>query len=131
MGRGHASRARTPVGRRSHRLLSDVDGAESMKLRLALRWPAAVAHMAVDGLRLGPDGIRTDTAGRIWCSSNGPLGYAGVLVYDAKAKLIGRIRLPETCANLSFGGPKRNHLFMTASQSLYMLQVQAQGAAPG
>jgi hypothetical protein len=47
------------------------------------------------------------------------------------AKLLGRIRLPENCANLAFGGPKRNHLFMTASQSLYVLQVQAQGAAPG
>jgi gluconolactonase len=54
-----------------------------------------------------------------------------MLIYDSKAKLIGRIRLPEGCANLTFGGPKRNHLFMTASQSLYMLQLQAQGAAPG
>jgi len=44
MGRGHAQTARTPVGRRSHRLLSDVDGAQSMKLRLALKRPAAVAH---------------------------------------------------------------------------------------
>jgi gluconolactonase len=35
------------------------------------------------------------------------------------------------CANLAFGGPKRNHLFMCASQSLYVLQVNAQGAAPG
>jgi gluconolactonase len=35
------------------------------------------------------------------------------------------------CANLCFGGPKRNMLFMCASQSLYMLQVQTQGAAPG
>ena len=34
-------------------------------------------------------------------------------------------------ANVAFGGPKRNHLFMCASQSLYLLQVQTQGAAPG
>ena len=47
-----------------------------------------------------------------------------------QGKLIGRIRLPEVCANVAFGGPKRNHLFMCASQSLYVLQVQAQGTAP-
>ena len=87
--------------------------------------------MTVDGVKTGPDGVRVDTAGRIWCSASGPLGYAGVLVYNAEAKLIGRVRLPEICANLAFGGPKRNQLFMTASQSLYLLQVQAQGAAPG
>jgi gluconolactonase len=42
-----------------------------------------------------------------------------------------RFRLPENCANLTFGGPKRNFLFMTASQSIYAVQLQAQGAAPG
>jgi gluconolactonase len=42
-----------------------------------------------------------------------------------------RFRLPENCANLTFGGPKRNFLFMTASQSIYAAQLQAQGAAPG
>ena len=46
-------------------------------------------------------------------------------------KLLGRIRLPEVCANLAFGGPKRDRVFMTASQSLYVLQVGIQGAAPG
>ena len=54
-----------------------------------------------------------------------------MLVYNPQGKLIGRIRLPEVCANLAFGGPKRNVLFMCASQSLYALQVQTQGAAPG
>ena len=68
---------------------------------------------------------------QLWCSANGPLGYAGVFVYNAQGKMIGRIRLPEVCANLCFGGPKRNQLFMTASQSVYMLQVNTQGAAPG
>jgi gluconolactonase len=87
--------------------------------------------MTVDGVKCGPDGLRADVAGNLWCSSNAPLGYAGVLVYNAQGKLIGRIRLPEVCANLCFGGPKRNQLLMTAAQSIYMLQVQTQGAAPG
>ena len=85
----------------------------------------------VDGVHCGPDGMRADVFGNLWCSSNAPLGYSGVLVYNAQGKLIGRIRLPEQCANLSFGGPKRNNLLMCASQSIYMLQVQTQGAAPG
>ena len=79
----------------------------------------------------GPDGMIADEHGNLWCSANGPLGYAGVLVFAPEGKLIGRIRLPEVCANVAFGGPKHDHLFMTASQSLYRLRVGVQGAAPG
>jgi len=85
----------------------------------------------VDGIHCGPDGMRPDRAGNIWCSSAAPLGYAGVTVWNAQGKLIGRIRLPEGCANLCFAGPKRDHLFMTATQSIYMLRVNIQGASPG
>jgi len=87
--------------------------------------------MTVDGVKCGPDGMRVGVTGHLWSSSNAPLGYAGVLVFDPAAKLVGRIRLPEVCANLCFGGPKRDRLFMAGSQSLYMLQVATQGAAPG
>ena len=87
--------------------------------------------MTVDGVKCFPDGMRADVTGNLWCSSNAPLGYAGVLVFNPAGKLIGRVRLPEVCANLCFGGPKRDRLFMAASQSLYMLQVATQGAAPG
>lgn len=87
--------------------------------------------MTVDGVHCGPDGLRTDVTGHLWCSSNAPLGYAGVLVFNPQGKLVGRLRLPEAGANLAFGGPKRDRLFITASQSLYVLQVQTQGAAPG
>ena len=85
----------------------------------------------VDGIRCGADGMRADRAGNIWASSSAPLGYCGVTVWNPAGKLIGRIRLPEGCANVCFGGPKRDHLFMTATQSLYMLRVNIQGASPG
>jgi gluconolactonase len=85
----------------------------------------------VDGVHCGPDGMRADRAGNLWVGSNAPLGYSGVTVWNAAGKLIGRIRLPEVCANLCFAGPKRDYLFMTASQSVYMLRVNIQGAAPG
>ena len=85
----------------------------------------------VDGIRCGADGMRADKAGNIWASSAAPLGYAGVTVWNPQGKLIGRIRLPEGSANVCFGGPKRDHLFMAATQSLYLLRVNIQGAAPG
>ena len=102
----------------------DVQGAKPTNMRL-------FTDMTVDGVKCGPDGMRADVTGNLWCSSNAPLGYAGVLVFNPAGKLIGRIRLPEVCANLCFGGPKRDRLFMAASQSLYMVEVAAQGAAPG
>ena len=61
--------------------------------------------------------------------TGGGEGHDGVAIFAPDdAKLIGRILLPERCANLCFGGVKRNRLFMAASQSLYALYVNAQGA---
>jgi gluconolactonase len=87
----------------------------------------------IDGIKCGPDGVRCDVDGNLWCSSNAgrAVGYSGVTVWTPEGKLIGRIRLPEVCGNLCFGGPKRNRLFMAASQSLYALYVSTQGAGPG
>jgi gluconolactonase len=86
----------------------------------------------VDGVRCGPDGIRCDVEGNLWVSSNAgrAVGYSGVTVWSPQGKLIGRIRLPEVCGNVCFGGPKRNRLFMAASQSIYAVYVNTQGAAP-
>jgi gluconolactonase len=52
-----------------------------------------------------------------------------VRVFDPAGKALGHIHLPERCANLCFGGVKRNRLFMAASHSLYALYVNVQGAA--
>ena len=87
----------------------------------------------VDGIKCGPDGVRCDVNGNLWASSNAgrSVGYSGVTVWTPEGKLIGRIRLPEICGNICFGGPKRNRLFMAASQSLYAVYVNTQGATPG
>ena len=55
-------------------------------------------------------------------------GYDGVHVFSPEGVRIGLILLPEVPANVCFGGPRRNRLFMAASQSLYSLFVEAQGA---
>ena len=52
----------------------------------------------------------------------------GVMVFNAQGKPLAHIRLPERCANLCFGGPKRNRLYMASSHSLYALYVEAHGA---
>ncbi|MFZ4764856.1 MAG: SMP-30/gluconolactonase/LRE family protein [Roseimicrobium sp.] len=77
----------------------------------------------------GSDGIRCDVDGNVWASA-GWLGdgYDGVHVFSPEGQRIGLIKLPETTSNLCFGGPKRNRLFITASQSLYSLYVNTSGA---
>ena len=91
------------------------------------------SNFMVDGVKCGPDGVRCDVDGNLWCSSNAGrnVGYSGVTVWTPEGKLIGRIRLPEICGNVCFGGPKRNRLFMAASQSLYAVYTATQGAGPG
>ena len=95
--------------------------------------PTVFSNFMVDGVRCGPDGIRADVYGNLWCGSNAGnnVGYSGVTVHSPDGKMIGRIRLPEVCANVAFGGPKRNRLFMAAGQSLYAVYMNTQGASPG
>lgn len=75
------------------------------------------------------DGIRADTDGNIWAGAGWVgEGYDGVHIFASDGVRIGQILLPEICANLCFGGAKRNRLFMTASKSLYSLYVGIKGA---
>jgi len=98
----------------------------------------------------GLDGFRVDRDGNLWCGwgSNGALAsdpvevngrkvyplkgksedLDGVRVFSAAGKPLAHISLPERCANLTFGGPKNNRLYMTASHSVYALYVEAHGA---
>ncbi len=69
------------------------------------------------------DGIRCDVDGNIWAGAR-----PGVQIIAPEGDTIGVIRLPEVCANVCFGGTRRNRLFMTASQSLYSVYVGVQGA---
>jgi len=75
-----------------------------------------------------PDGFRVDMDGNLWCGwGMGSEALDGVRVFAPDGKPIGHIHLPERCANVCFGGEKRNRLFMPASQSLYSLYVNTQG----
>jgi gluconolactonase len=75
------------------------------------------------------DGVRTDVDGNVWAS----MGWAdpkedGVRCYSPDGALIGKVHLPETCANFTFGGKKKDRLFMAASTSIYSLYIDGQGA---
>ncbi len=74
------------------------------------------------------DGMRVDTDGNVWCS----MGWAdpkedGVRCYAPDGTLIGKIHVPETVANLTFGGQARNRLYICGSSSLYAVYTSAAG----
>ena len=96
------------------------------------------------------DGFKVDRDGNLWCGygSNGALNAEasdvggrkvfqlrgkpedldGVAIFNPQGKAIGFIKLPERCANLCFGGPKNNRLYMASCHSLYALYVESHGA---
>jgi gluconolactonase len=79
-----------------------------------------------------PDGFRVDVDGNLWCGwGMGEPDLDGVHVFSPDGELIGRIDLPERCANVCFGGLYRNRLFMAASTSVYALYVNTQGVSGG
>ena len=104
----------------------------------------------IDGEFGSLDGFKVDRDGNLWCGwgSNGALqpeptdvngrkvyqlkgkseDLDGVMVFNPQGKAIGFIKLPERCANLTFGGPKNNRLYMTSCHSVYALYVESHGA---
>jgi gluconolactonase len=70
-----------------------------------------------------PDGMRVDVSGNVWSSA-----ADGVHCFAPDGTLIGKIKVPQTVANLTFGGPRRNRLFITATQSLYAIYLTTTGA---
>ena len=70
-----------------------------------------------------PDGLRVDEHDNVWTSAQD-----GIHVLDPDGRELGRIRVPETVSNLVFGGPDGRQLFITASTSLYAIEVLVRGA---
>jgi gluconolactonase len=99
--------------------VADVEGKAVRNLRrfAQLTVPGSPATAAF------ADGLRCDVDGNLWTGAR-----PGVQIIAPDGMTIGMIRLPENCANVCFGGSKRNRLFMVASQSLYAVHVGTQGA---
>jgi len=78
------------------------------------------------------DGMRCDIDGNVWCS----VGYGnpkenGVRCYAPDSALLGKVLLPESVTNLTFGGASRNRLYICGVSSVYACNTNARGAAPG
>ena len=78
-----------------------------------------------------PDGFRVDVDGNVWGGWGTGPDLDGVIVWAPDGAPIGRVHLPERCANVCFGGVKRNRLFMAAGRSIYALYVNTQGVRGG
>jgi gluconolactonase len=102
----------------SHMRIFDVEGGRLKNGRVFAQFQPGIT-----------DGVRTDMAGNVWCSYGwGDPKEDGVRCYAPTGDLIGKIHLPETTANLTFGGPKRNRLFICASTSVYSVYLNDIGA---
>jgi gluconolactonase len=112
---------RSAIGRDSNIRVFDVDGEKLSNDRVFVPNFGAAART---------DGVRTDMDGNVWCTAgNGDPAEDGVRCYAPNGDLIGKIHIPETCANLCFGGKKKNRLFIMGSTSVYAVYVDAVGAA--
>ena len=95
-----------------HIRVFDVQGSQLAKSRVFALIDAGI-----------PDGIRVDTSGNLWSSA-----ADGVHCFAPDGTRLGKIKVPQTVANLTFGGPRHNRLFITATTALYAIYVMATGA---
>lgn len=123
LGRLYAALRRRPWGRRKdHQGLDIVDETSLANMRV-------FTDVDVDGTKAGPDAVRSDIDGNVWATVTWTgYVYIGVHCFTPEGERIGHIKLPKTTANLVFGGPKRNRLMITASQSIYVDYVNTRGA---
>jgi len=98
--------------RKRHLRSFDVDGSG------ALRGGGVLAECTAGSF----DGLRLDTEGRIWAAA-----HDGLHVFHPEGDLLGKLRIPEIVSNLCFGGPKRNHVFITATSAVYTMRVNVNG----
>ena len=72
-----------------------------------------------------PDGMKVDSAGRVY--STGP---GGCWVFEPDGTQMGTIRLPEIPANCAWGGEDYRTMFFTARTSVYTLRMKTAGISP-
>ena len=131
-GRRHGASERAVFSPDETRLYV-VDTPSGGKTTHVMMWTATAGRCATGGCSDGKpgyaDGIRCDTEGNVWCGFSGGVGQDGVAVFvpDGTDRSI----LLRNAAPICASRRKRNRLFMTASQSVYALYVEAQGAPGG
>ena len=106
-----------------------IDDDDSMKIRRydvhkdgTISGGMDFADMTDPEKRGVPDGMKVDVKGRLFVS-----GPTGVWVWNSKGVHIGTVQLPKDMANLTWGGPDNSKLYITASDSVYILQTKTRG----
>jgi gluconolactonase len=97
--------------RRKHIRVFDVDGAK-------LTGGEVFAECTAGSF----DGLRLDQVGRVWAAA-----HDGLHCFHPDGSLLGKLHIPEIVSNLTFGGPKRNMLFICATTSVYAIRVNFNG----
>ncbi len=69
-----------------------------------------------------PDGMKVDNKGRLFVS-----GPNGIWVWNSKGAHIGTVQMPHGMANLTWGGPDYSKLYITAGDTVYILQTKTRG----
>jgi gluconolactonase len=81
---------------------------------------------ATSDTRVGsPDGMKVDRSGNVYCA-----GPAGVWIFSPEGKHLGTIDIPERMANLNWGGADARTLYVTASTSVYRIELKIPGVRP-
>lgn len=89
-------------------------------------------RVLIDAGRGTPDGFRVDVDGNLWCGwGMGADDLDGVMIFAPDGTAIGRVALPERCANLCFGGRANSRIFMASSTSVYALYLNVAGVTGG
>jgi gluconolactonase len=101
---------------------------QARRIADSMRWANGRVFLRAE--KGGDDGLRVDVDGSLWRGWFGSKGLDDVTVFN-KVASIGRIDLPEPCANVCFGGYRRSRLSMVASRSVHALCAGISGAPEG
>ena len=87
--------------------------------------PLRICHAGTFAFRGAPDGLKLDCQGNLYAA-----GPGGIWIMNADGRHLGTLETPENVSNLTWGGPDRKTLYVTATTSLYRINLKVAGDPP-